>query len=158
MGTSVSPWMRAAPREEEDVDDTGTGKKRARGWFGGGGERVSGGKVTMEEFQWAYAAFWSRALSLPVLPVGGDPIAPIVEAIVPGIDFANHSGRSATARWSVAGLDGPDPAVQLLCEPRYVPAPGSEVFISYGEKSNEELLFLYGFVAGAYTRQLFGST
>jgi len=39
--------LRAAPREEEDADGTGAGKTRARGWFGRGGERVAGGKVTI---------------------------------------------------------------------------------------------------------------
>lgn len=36
--------------------------------------------------------------------------------------------------------------MELLCEPGAVPAPGTEVLISYGEKPNEELLFTYGFV------------
>ena len=36
--------------------------------------------------------------------------------------------------------------MELLCEPDAVPPPGAEVLISYGDKPNEELLFIYGFV------------
>ena len=87
------------------------------------------------------------------LPIGPDPLAPMVECIFPGIDFANHSGSRPNARVSVAGLsgvaakDGPgEPRVELVCEAQWMPAPGAEVLISYGEKANEELLFIHGFV------------
>lgn len=138
------------PLTEEEVA-AGAGQKRGKkgSWFGsggGGGERVKGGAVTMEEFQWAYAAFWSRALSLPI---GTDPIAPVVEGIIPGIDFANHSGKAPNARWAIAGLsgvaskdEGGEPRVELLCEPGSLPAPGAELFISYGDKPNEVGFFL----------------
>lgn len=104
------------PLTEEEVAAAGGGGREKKGrkgasgsWFGffgfggggGGRERVKGGAVTMEEFQWAYAAFWSRSLSLPI---GSDPVSPVVEGIVPGVDFANHSGKMPNARWSVAGL------------------------------------------------------
>ena len=66
--------------EEAAAGKKGKKKKKSSSWFGGlfgrGAERVRGGAVTMEEFQWAYAAFWSRALSLPI---GSDPVSPVVE-------------------------------------------------------------------------------
>lgn len=101
------------------------GRKGASGsWFGffgrggGGKERVKVGAVTMEEFQWAYAIFWSRALSLPV---GPDPASSVVEGIVPGVDFANHSGKTPNARWAIAGLA--DKVVPLVFFPRVLCVP-----------------------------------
>lgn len=36
-------------------------------------------------------------------------------------------------------------SVRLVCDSARLPRPGQEVTIDYGSKSNEELLFLYGF-------------
>jgi hypothetical protein len=146
--------------------------RRRRDWFGFGvvGERVAGGdSITAEEFAWAYAAFWSRALAVEVdvegsKPGGGESASAsaAVEAIVPGIDFANHDGRAPNARWAL--VDDPfasdkkegaasssdttstDKVIALLAEPGHVPEPGAEILISYGAKPNEELLFVHGFV------------
>ena len=89
------------------------------------------------------------------MPMGDDPTAPTVEAIVPGIDFANHSCVAPNARWEVRGVvrgapdpsdpSGSGPRVELLGEFGATPAPGEEVVISYGDKTNEELLFVHGF-------------
>ena len=129
-------------------------ERERRGWFGRTfvGGFTSGRKITEDEFRWAYSAYWSRALSLPI---GADPSAPTVEAIVPGIDFANHSCGAPNARWEVRGVRGgaPDPSdpsglgprIELLGEFGSLPAPGEEVVISYGDKTNEELLFVHGF-------------
>ncbi len=129
-------------------------ERERRGWFGRTfvGGFTSAAKITEDEFRWAYSAYWSRALSLPI---GADPTAPTVEAIVPGIDFANHSCGAPNARWEVRGVRGgaPDPSdpsgsgprVELLGEFGSLPAPGEEVVISYGDKTNEELLFVHGF-------------
>lgn len=111
-------------------------------------EKVSGSKIMLDEFRWAYACFWSRALALPI---GNDPMMPTVEAIVPGIDFANHSSMKPNARWRVTRVNGAnknkdsEQVVELVCEPGSVPGPGAEVKISYGDKPNEELLFIHGF-------------
>jgi len=93
------------------------------------------------------------------------------EGIVPGLDFCNHhvtapkcwwevtapaaSGESGTRtkvsaaprKASSSRPDGDDDEVTIeLWIHRGAPAkPGDELFISYGEKSNEELLMLYGF-------------
>lgn len=147
---------RAPPALTEE--EAASGQKRKRRWFGMLGprrERVRAGPVTAEEFEWAYSAFFSRAMSLPI---GPDPSNPTVEGIVPGLDFANHSGSAPNARWAVRGVRGGlgaagisvegegDPRVELLCEPGATPGLDEEIRLSYGEKSNEELLFLYGFV------------
>lgn len=96
-------------------------------------------QLSWQDFQWAQATYWSRALAIPEPTSGKD-----VEALLPGLDFANHDvahrNRSASkARWRVSA-DGEK--VQLVGRP---PSKGDEVRISYGEKSNEELMFLYGF-------------
>lgn len=133
----------AALRDTPSPDAVASGRSPRRDRFGFGvvGERVDARPVSAEEFLWAYACFWSRALSLPL---GDDPMRPGVEAIVPGIDFANHSSSRPNARWATTRVDG-ETVVELLCEPGNVPAPGREVLISYGDKSNEELLFVHGF-------------
>ena len=127
-----------------------------------GGETVSGAAISEEEFRWAYACFWSRALALPL---GHDPRGhpSVVEAIVPGIDFANHSCAKPNARWRVrrgsreprenfatrrdgdASAPRQEPTIELVCVRGSVPAPGEELKISYGDKPNEELLFVHGF-------------
>ena len=38
-----------------------------------------------------------------------------------------------------------EPTIELVCVRGSVPAPGEELKISYGDKSNEELLFVHGF-------------
>ena len=133
----------AALRDTPSPDAVASGRSPRRDRFGFGvvGERVDARPVSAEEFLWAYACFWSRALSLPL---GDDPMRPGIEAIVPGIDFANHSSSRPNARWATTRVDG-ETVVELLCEPGNVPEPGREVLISYGDKSNEELLFVHGF-------------
>ncbi|KAL9252386.1 Ribosomal lysine N-methyltransferase set10-like protein [Drosera capensis] len=104
-------------------------------------------EVTFEDFMWANCVFWSRAMNIPLphsfvfpetketgaeLQIADQGISATsarsspgetlwVEGIVPGIDFCNHAN------------EGP-----LQME--------KEISISYGNKGNEELLYLYGFV------------
>ncbi|XP_049931911.1 uncharacterized protein LOC116248146 isoform X2 [Nymphaea colorata] len=71
-----------------------------------------------------------------------------VEGLVPGIDFCNH-GSEAGALWEVdasGGVTGIPFSMYLLstCGQK-VPAQ-KEILISYGNKGNEELLYLYGFI------------
>jgi len=71
-----------------------------------------------------------------------------------GIDFANHSCAKPNARWRVRrpppaklkNASAPsEPTIELVCVRGSVPAPGEELRISYGDKTNEELLFVHGF-------------
>jgi len=102
-------------------------------------------EVSEREFLWAYQTFWSRAVAIPVGPVE-------VESIVPGIDFVNHGGATRTnARWEhVVDANAPGGGyVALVWSPsrRRRPTEGEEIFIDYGAKSSESLLFTYGFTA-----------
>ena len=70
-----------------------------------------------------------------------------------GLDFCNHAVDSP-CKWRMLGA-AQAPAIQtcgeaqgaisLVCPRRGAPAPGAELTIDYGNKGNEELLFLYGF-------------
>lgn len=99
-----------------------------------------------------------------------------VEGLVPGLDFINHrpspqcwwdvaapAARPATAAAAAAAAEAPGSgghSVRLQlhsCVPGAGPgagkparaAAGDELYISYGDKSNEELLLLYGFAEEA---------
>ncbi|GAB4816950.1 hypothetical protein N2152v2_003996 [Parachlorella kessleri] len=94
---------------------------------------------TYQDFLWAYSTFWPRE--------GGK--VETEEGIVPGLDFANHA-EGSPARWTVFGAaDRPSKAtptcVTLVCPRKQLPKQGEEITINYGNKGNEELLFLYGF-------------
>ncbi|MCO5581649.1 hypothetical protein L7F22_035538 [Adiantum nelumboides] len=130
-------------------------------------------EIDFKDFLWANCIFWTRALNIPcphsfVFPKqvhsssNGDGIGlkkrvePVksttpdtvwVEGLVPGIDFCNHDPRGV-AKWEV---DGPEGSTTGVPNSMYLKADShittnDEIFISYGNKGNEELLFLYGFV------------
>lgn len=107
----------------------------------------------LDDWLWANSVFWSRAIAFPSpTPDGGSSVA-IQEGIVPGLDFCNHAVDSP-CKWRMLGA-AQAPAIQtcgeaqgaisLVCPRRGAPAPGAELTIDYGNKGNEELLFLYGF-------------
>ncbi|KAI7736529.1 hypothetical protein M8C21_020603 [Ambrosia artemisiifolia] len=71
-----------------------------------------------------------------------------VEGLVPGIDFCNHDLKAA-ATWEVDGTGsatGVPLSMYLLAVEEARLQIGEEISISYGDKGNEELLYLYGFV------------
>ncbi|KAF3442245.1 hypothetical protein FNV43_RR16161 [Rhamnella rubrinervis] len=71
-----------------------------------------------------------------------------VEGLVPGIDFCNHDLKAA-ATWEVDGtgsITGLPFSMYLLSAGQSSLQIGREISISYGNKGNEELLYLYGFV------------
>nr|XP_048321772.1 uncharacterized protein LOC107432673 isoform X3 [Ziziphus jujuba var. spinosa] len=71
-----------------------------------------------------------------------------VEGLVPGIDFCNHDIK-AVATWEVDGngsITGLPFSMYLLSAGQSSLQIGREISISYGNKGNEELLYLYGFV------------
>mmetsp|Transcript_21870 Transcript_21870/g.39020 ORF Transcript_21870/g.39020 Transcript_21870/m.39020 type:complete len:509 (+) Transcript_21870:377-1903(+) len=116
---------------------------------------------TVEDFKWGYSIFWSRGQSIPVYSessstTGGNitnsshPDLGVVEGIVPGLDFFNHSTKPQC--WWEVKRSGNEKyfspsQVNLVLHPHVDQgaAAGAEVCISYGDKSNEELLMLYGF-------------
>ncbi|CAM8899606.1 unnamed protein product [Rhodiola kirilowii] len=71
-----------------------------------------------------------------------------VEGLVPGIDFCNHSLRPG-ATWEVdrkGSITGIPVAMYVLSAEQNPIQIEKEITISYGDKGNEELLYLYGFV------------
>ncbi|XP_006490991.1 uncharacterized protein LOC127898621 isoform X4 [Citrus sinensis] len=71
-----------------------------------------------------------------------------IEGLVPGIDFCNHDLKAA-ATWEVDGtglITGVPFSMYLLSVERSSFHSEKEISISYGNKGNEELLYLYGFV------------
>ncbi|KAK4418708.1 Serine/threonine-protein kinase dst1 [Sesamum alatum] len=71
-----------------------------------------------------------------------------VEGLVPGIDFCNHDLKAA-ATWEVDGTGsttGIPFSMYLLSAGNILLQGEKEISISYGNKGNEELLYLYGFV------------
>ncbi|KAJ7559034.1 hypothetical protein O6H91_04G066600 [Diphasiastrum complanatum] len=71
-----------------------------------------------------------------------------VEGLVPGIDFCNHDPRSL-ALWEVDGesgyVTGIPFSMYLITAPGAIFSQNKQICISYGNKGNEELFFLYGF-------------
>uniref|UniRef100_A0A0E0DW36 non-specific serine/threonine protein kinase n=1 Tax=Oryza meridionalis TaxID=40149 RepID=A0A0E0DW36_9ORYZ len=71
-----------------------------------------------------------------------------VEGLVPGIDFCNHNVK-ALATWEVDSTGHvtgcPSSMYLVLADKSFVKAE-TEICINYGNKGNEELLYLYGFV------------
>ncbi|XP_024539474.1 histone-lysine N-methyltransferase setd3 isoform X1 [Selaginella moellendorffii] len=124
-------------------------------------------ELEFQEFLWANCIFWTRALNIPCPAsfvtssspevakddgnrlVAKDVSTIWIEGLVPGIDFCNHT-RRASGLWEIDGSDGSTSGVPhsmyLIAGSDVVFPPGSEVLINYGDKGNEELLFLYGFV------------
>ncbi|CAM0912526.1 unnamed protein product [Alopecurus aequalis] len=73
-----------------------------------------------------------------------------VEGLVPGIDFCNHNVK-ALATWevdSVGNATGIPASMYLRLAQAGTSSveTGTEIYINYGNKGNEELLYLYGFV------------
>lgn len=98
----------------------------------GAGEEVA----TFDDFLWAFNVFWSRGHQLPT---GED-------ALIPGLDFANHA-LDPNAWWQYApGKKGESGSILILAPT--VPDVGAEITVSYGDKSDEELLFMHGFALG----------
>ncbi|KAJ3672478.1 hypothetical protein LUZ60_007199 [Juncus effusus] len=71
-----------------------------------------------------------------------------VEGLVPAIDFCNH-GLRAAATWEVDSAGsacGIPNSMYLIFADEKSMCGDKEINISYGNKGNEELLYLYGFV------------
>ncbi|KAJ4730248.1 Ribulose-1,5 bisphosphate carboxylase/oxygenase large subunit N-methyltransferase, chloroplastic [Melia azedarach] len=86
----------------------------------------------METFRWSFGILFSRLVRLPSM--GGRV------ALVPWADMLNHSCEVE----NFLDYDKSSQGVVFTTDRPY--QPGEQVFISYGKKSNGELLLSYGFV------------
>lgn len=91
--------------------------------------------LTLEQWTWAECVFNTRVVDLD------ENQDDERYALVPFFDFANHSS-DPTIRWRW-GQDSLD-FVTFDDQTESI-APGAQVCISYGQKSNQELLYMYGF-------------
>eukprot|EP01124_Arcella_intermedia_P005584 TRINITY_DN13308_c0_g1_i1.p1 TRINITY_DN13308_c0_g1~~TRINITY_DN13308_c0_g1_i1.p1 ORF type:complete len:477 (+),score=78.41 TRINITY_DN13308_c0_g1_i1:31-1431(+) len=111
-------------------------------------------EVDWETLLWADCIFWSRAVDIgggredteastgegsPGLPDGDPKAPPFKMALVPYFDIANHSLRGWNMRWQL--YDG---GLELVTCNQKVQSK-QELYLNYGEKSNQELLFVHGF-------------
>ncbi|KAH7859924.1 hypothetical protein Vadar_007146 [Vaccinium darrowii] len=86
----------------------------------------------METFKWSFGILFSRLVRLPSMDGR--------VALVPWADMLNHSCEVET----FLDYDKSSKGVVFTTDRPY--QPGEQVFISYGKKSNGELLLSYGFV------------
>ncbi|KAL8478021.1 hypothetical protein ACS0TY_030066 [Phlomoides rotata] len=86
----------------------------------------------MESFRWSFGILFSRLVRLPSMDGR--------VALVPWADMLNHSCEIET----FLDYDRSSQGVVFTTDRAY--QPGEQVFISYGKKSNGELLLSYGFV------------
>ncbi|KAI3902171.1 hypothetical protein MKW92_011330 [Papaver armeniacum] len=132
----------------------------------------AGSEVRYEDFLWANSIFWTHGgiITSEVSPssvdengsrgcelASGVALNAVnsaqgesvwVEGLIPGIDFCNHVIKSATT-WEVDSLGlttGVPASMYLLSAEQGTVQNEEEICISYGDKGNEELLYLYGFV------------
>ncbi|ORY93905.1 hypothetical protein BCR43DRAFT_495536 [Syncephalastrum racemosum] len=91
--------------------------------------------LTLEQWTWAECVFNTRVVDLD------ENQDDERYALVPFFDFANHSS-DPTIRWRW-GQDSLD-FVTFDDQTESI-APDTQVCISYGQKSNQELLYMYGF-------------
>ncbi|KAK4742008.1 hypothetical protein SAY87_000009 [Trapa incisa] len=126
--------------------------------------------ISFEDFLWANSIFWTRALNIPlprsyVFPnldgsSSNDVFGGVVhmedqknetiwvEGLVPGIDFCNHD-LEAVATWEIdrsGSMTRVPFSMYILSAEQGEFQEEKEIRISYGNKGNEELLYLYGFV------------
>ncbi|KAK1317280.1 hypothetical protein QJS10_CPA05g02018 [Acorus calamus] len=86
----------------------------------------------METFKWSFGILFSRLVRLPSMDGK--------VALVPLADMLNHSSEVET----FLDYDKASQGIVFTTDRPY--QPGEQVFISYGKKSNGELLLSYGFV------------
>lgn len=86
----------------------------------------------METFKWSFGILFSRLVRLPSMEGK--------VALVPWADMLNHSSEVET----FLDYDKSSQGIVFTTDRSY--QPGEQVFISYGKKSNGELLLSYGFV------------
>ncbi|KAF9123937.1 hypothetical protein BGW39_008583 [Mortierella sp. 14UC] len=106
-------------------------------------------RPTLKDFIWADATFWSRVLSFKTQwaenGASGDSDTLNDMHMVPYLDFANHAANP-NIRWEVDSDGLRVWGQESLLQDFQNDAVEREVFLSYGNKPNTELLFLYGFI------------
>jgi hypothetical protein len=98
--------------------------------------------LSFEEFLWAKAIFWTRALSIPN---SSGSLEHGVEALVPLIDCANHSTKRANARYQLSA-DAKSVELRVISKVEEKLTSDDEIKISYGIENVERSFFTYGFV------------
>ncbi|KAI8381041.1 uncharacterized protein BYT42DRAFT_565041 [Radiomyces spectabilis] len=129
-GTTLSVSISAKQRALQN--ELATLQEKACGWLD---------QITLEQWFWADATFWSRVVSLDEENEAVDNGQATHLALVPFFDFANHS-LTPNVRWQ---RDSQDNSFLLMPFEDATIGAHDELFISYGAKSNQELLFLHGF-------------
>ncbi|ERN19223.1 ribulose-1,5 bisphosphate carboxylase/oxygenase large subunit N-methyltransferase, chloroplastic [Amborella trichopoda] len=87
----------------------------------------------MDTFRWSFGILFSRLVKLPSMDGR--------VTLVPWADMLNHSSEVET----FLDYDKSSQGIVFTTDRSY--QPGEQVFISYGKKSNGELLLSYGFVS-----------
>lgn len=120
--------------------------------------RKYGDLICLRDYSWALSVVISRSFGLPVAdqvissnstlnepfkPQLKDNIDPSEYALLPGLDMANHSIHCKTS----IEYDSSKEEYKVITGMKF--DPDEEVLISYGSKSNDDLLFFYGFVEGS---------
>ena len=112
--------------------------------------------ATREDYEWALATIWSRALGLTLPSDGGDGGTRYIKTLFPVFDFLNHasSGSSRGATASPAGVRGLSAMLSvsdgaLVVGAAHDAAAGDECFFAYGPYGDAKLLYSYGFTPAA---------
>jgi hypothetical protein len=127
------------PKLREIIPSSSSPLKVLSSVFGGNGANDTA-PLSYEEFLWAKALFWTRALTIPV-----DNGRVIVEALVPLIDCCNHSTKRPNARYQLSSdMKSVELRVPSKIEDKLTSE--DEIKISYGIENLERAFFTYGFV------------
>jgi len=119
-------------------------------------ERFPPEAFTVQNYEWAYSLMFSRAMRLDfeepadIIGFGEEkPQQSDIIAMVPYVDLINHSPTSETIirgqyeGVSIPGLRTADKYIFVKSDKYY--QQFEQIYISYGAKSNGQLLMLYGF-------------
>lgn len=110
-------------------------------------EKFPADAFTLENYVWAYSVLFSRAVRLDF--PDQDDFEDDIVALVPYIDLINHNPNSESRIRGVSegpnipGISKPERSVVVRSD-RYF-NKYEQIYISYGRKSNAQLLMLYGF-------------
>jgi hypothetical protein len=109
--------------------------------------------IDASDYFWADGIFASRVISFKKCDDSSDPVFDSSSLkfdfqdvhLVPLIDMCNHDSNSPVARWEVN-----EKKILLLSYPSLKLNSKMEITISYGSKSNSEMLFTHGFASSDF--------